>query len=247
MNRKNWILIALASLVALTYIFLKIYATPEMLMNDLMEGTKEEFGKMAEEFNQRASSDQERIEEFYKRTDIKLEHGIEYIDSILEYDKALPKSDKSHLNTIAGEALYDNGFNKEALQRFENPKFNSVSPRLLADKAGSYSKLGDFKTAISLLNQAANINHSFKWHKGNVFEMSNELEKAKKEYYELYQKDTTHYKYCLERINELESNDAELLENIIFRNRDTRIYIYLESAKEDESAIDIGKIKFEKK
>jgi tetratricopeptide (TPR) repeat protein len=247
MNRKNWILIALASLVALAYIFLKIYATPEMLINDLMEGTKEEFGKMAEEFNQRASLDQERLEEFYKRADINLEHGIDYIDSILEYHNKLRKSDRSHLNIIAGEALYDNGFHKEALQRFENPKFNSVSPRLLADKAGSYSKLGDFKTAISLLNQAVNINHSFKWHKGNVFEMSNELEKAKKEYFELYQKDTTHYKYCLERINELESDNPELLENIIFRNRDSRIYIYLESEKEGESVMDIGKIKFKKK
>ncbi|UII80199.1 M48 family metallopeptidase [Flagellimonas sp. CMM7] len=247
MKRKNWILIALASIIALTYIFLKNYATPEMLMNSFMEESKEEFGKMAEEFNQRALLDQKRTEEFYKRAEIKLEYGIGYIDSILEHDNKLSKSDKSHLNVLAGEVLYENGLINKALQRFDDPKYYSASPRLFANKAGCYSKLGDFKTAIDLLNKASHLNYSFKWHKGNVFEMSNDLEKAKKEYRELYLKDTTFYKYCLERIHNLESNNPDLLENIIFRNRDTQIYIYLEPAKDNESGADIGKVKFEKK
>lgn len=246
MKSKNWILIVLASLIALGYIYLKIYATPEMLMNDFMEGTKEEFGKMAEEFNQKALIEQKRTEEFYKRVEIKLETGIEYVDSILVNDNSLPKTEKSHLNMIAGEALYENGLIKQALKRFEDPKYVSVSPRLFADKAGCYSKIGEFKTAIALLNKASNFNYDFKWHKGNVFEMSDNPEKAKKEYMELYLKDTTIYGFCLERIHKLESPNPELLENIVFRNRDSRIYIYLESEKEDESGLNIGRIKFEK-
>ncbi|MBO0328920.1 tetratricopeptide repeat protein [[Muricauda] lutisoli] len=244
MKLKKGFLIVVVSIIAMGYVYLSYYSTPQLSMQSFIENTRDEFGKMAEDFNQKALLEQNRIEGFYDRVEVRIDWGMEYIDSLMINDKSLTGREKSHLNLIAGEALYDSGLINEALKRFENSEFTNVSPRLYADKAGCYAELGNFKKAEELLDKASNFNYDFKWHKGNVFEMSNELEKAKREYLGLYQRDTVVYRFCKERIDELESANPKLLESIDFRNRDNRIYIYLETAKENESPTSIGKIKF---
>ena len=214
------------------------------MMNDL----REDFANMAEEQNQEMQTKENRISEFYQRADKSLLDGIVYIDSILENDNSIDKWEKSNLNTIAGETLYDNDSIKLALERFEMSESISISsPRSQANKAGCYAKMGDFEKAMELLNQASETNYDYKWYKGNLYEMMNNQEKAITEYNELFEENTTVYQYCSDRIKEIEKPNAELFSELVYKDRRKRTYILLKPSDPNSNGLDIGRFEIEKR
>ena len=214
------------------------------MMNDL----REDFAKMAEEQNQEMQTKENRISEFYQRADKSLLDGIAYIDSILENDNSIDKWEKSNLNTIAGETLYDNDSIKLALERFEMSESISISsPRSQTNKAGCYVKMSDFDKAMELLNLASEANYDNKWYKGNLYEVMNNRENAIKEYSELHQKNTTVYQYCSDRIKEIEKPNTELFTELVYRNRRKRTYILLKPSDPNSNGLDVGGFEIEKR
>ena len=214
------------------------------MMNDL----RKDFAKMAEEQNREIELREKRITEFYKKADNDLQDGISFIDSILIADKTIDKWEISNLHTIIGETLYDNDSIIRALNRFElSESISIVSPRSQGNKAGCYIKMEDYATAMKLLKSAAEVNHSYKWYIGNLYEVMNNKNLAVKEYNELHQKSPSVYQYCLDRIKELEKDDPKQLTELIYRDRRNRTYIKFKSSDKNSGGLDIGGFEIEKK
>ena len=181
-------------------------------MGDFMDDIREDFAKKAEEQNKEVYAWEAKIEELYKRADSNLSFGVNYADSLIEYDQTLDKWKVSNLHTIIGEIYYDNDSIDRALERFLiNESLTFDSPRNKANKAGCYVKQGDLGKAMTLLQQAAETNHDFKWYIGNLYEIQGEPDKAILEYDYVYQRDTVVYAYYNQRIEELENNPDQLL------------------------------------
>lgn len=241
---KRWIIWGLIFLACIGYAYLQWSTNPTIMMNNL----REDFAKMAEEQNREMEIKENRITEFYQKADNDLLDGISYIDSILEADKTIDKWEISNLHTIVGETLYDNDSIKGALERFELSESISISsPRSQVNKAGCYVKMGDYETAMKLLISAAEVNHSYKWYIGNLYEVMNKNELAFKEYNELHQKSLSVYQYCGDRIIELEKDNSKQFTELVYRDRRKKTYILLKPSDPNSNGLDIGKLEIEKK
>jgi len=233
-----WIIIFLFS-IGLAY--LNRIKDPNIMMGDL----KHDFAKMAEKQNKEIELKESRIVEFYRKADIDLLEGVSFIDSIIEIDKSLDKWDISNFHSIVGETLYDYDSIEHALKRFEFAESISFSsPRSKANRAGCYVKMGDYNTALKLLNQALSVNVDFKWYLGNLYEVMNDKGRAIEQYSELYQEDVTVYKYCEDRIMEIEESSSKLLTELKYKDRRKRKYLLLKPTDPNSKNLDIGEFEF---
>jgi len=217
-------------------------------MNDFMDDIREDFAKQAEQQNKEVYAWEAKIDELYKRADKNLNGGVSFADSLIENDKSLDKWKISNLHTIVGEIYYDNDSIDRALERFlidESLTFDS--PRNKANKAGCYVKRGDLEKAITLLQQAAETNHDFKWYIGNLYEIQGEREKAILEYDYVYQRDTIVYAYYNERIQELENNPDQLLTELYYKDRRKRTLLLLKGVDTGATDTEIGGFEIEKR
>ena len=96
---------------------------------------------------------------------------------------------------------------------------NVISPKILAAKAGAHRKLKEYELALNELRQAADINYDYYWYIGNYFEIRRQMDSAITNYQKLYDKDTSVYKYCRDRIKELKHNKARPLTELIYRDK----------------------------
>lgn len=214
----------------------------------MLNNIREDYAKMADDQNLQIQYRENRISEFYERVNSNLLEGVAYIDSILENDITIDNWEKSYLNTIVGETLFDNDSIKSALMRFEVAELLTFSsPRSKANKAGCYVKMGDFNRAMDLLTRASEINSDYKWYIGNLYEVMNNRKNAIKEYHELYEKHRTVYSYCLDRINEIEKNNSKLLSELVYRDRGKRTYLLLKPSEPNSSNLNIGRLDIMKK
>jgi len=217
-------------------------------MKNFMDEIREDFAKQAEEQNRKNYAWEDKIEILYNRADKNLQNGINYADSLIENDKSLDKWKISNLHTIVGELCYDNDSIINALERFQlTEALTFDSPRNMANKAGCYVKQGDFNKAMTLLKQASEKNHDFKWYIGNLFEILGEPDKAILEYDCVYRRDTVVYTFYNQRIQELRNNPDHLMTELYFKHRRKRTLILLKGVDFDTSDEAIGKIELEKR
>jgi tetratricopeptide (TPR) repeat protein len=220
----------------------------QLKKNNFMDDIREDFAKQAEEQNEKIYDWEEKIEILYERADKNLQRGVEYADSLIENDKSLDKWKISNLHSIVGELYYDNDSIVQALERFHlNQTLTFDSPRNKANKAGCYVKMGDFDKAMTLLEQASETNHDFKWYIGNLYEIKGEPEKAILEYDYVYRRDTLVYALYNQRIQELSNNPNQLMTELYYKDRRKRTLILLKGVDSDASETAIGKIKLEKR
>jgi len=216
--------------------------------NDFMEQIREDFSKQAEQQNKEVYAWEDKIEELYKRADRNLKEGVNYADSLIDNDKSLDKWKVSNLHVIVGEIYYDKDSIDSALERFQkNESLSFDSPRNKANKAGCYVKQGDYGKAMKLLEQAADVNHDFKWYIGNLYEIQGELEKAILEYDYVYQQNTNVYDYYNQRIQKLKNNPDQLMTELQYKDRRKRTLLLLKGTDSNANDTEIGGIEIEKK
>jgi tetratricopeptide (TPR) repeat protein len=196
--------------------------------NSFTDDIRKDFAEHAQKQNEEVYDWESKIQELYKRADSLLIAGVNYGDSLIQYDKSLDKWEVSNIHTIIGEIYFDNDSIKPALRRFKIVEtLTHDSPRNKANKAGCYIKLGYFKKAMSLLKQAAEDNHDFKWYVGNLYEIKGFPDSAILEYNYVYKRDTIVYAYFKQRILELKENPDSLLTELHYKDRRKRTYILL--------------------
>lgn len=217
-------------------------------MDNFMDGIREDFAKQAEQQNKEVYAWESKIDELYRLADKNLKLGEKYTDSIIENDKTLDKWKISNLNTILGEVYYDNDSIDLALNRFfKSQELTFDSPRNKANKAGCYIKKGNFEKAMTLLEQASEVNSDFKWYIGNLYEIQGKPEKAILEYNYVYVQDTIVYANYNQRIQELRNNPDQLMTELHYKDRRKRTLILLKGAGSDANATEIGGFELEKK
>lgn len=210
-------------------------------MNSFIDEIREGFAKHAEIRNKEIYVWEDKIEEFYKRSDKNLQNGVAYADSIISNDKTLDKWKISNLHTLVGETYYDNDSINFALERFYiNERLTFDSPRNKANKAGCYIKQGNLEKAMLLLKEAAETNYDFKWYIGNLYEIKGEPQKAILEYDYVYQRDTIVYDYYNKRIKEIKNNPDQLMTALLYKDRRKRTLILLNGVKSDADDTEIG-------
>jgi len=216
-------------------------------MNSFMDEIREDFAKQAETHNKEIYAWEDKIEELYRRSDKNLQDGVAYADSIISNDNTLDKWKISNLHTLVGEIYYDNDSIRLALERFYiNERLTFDSPRNKANKAGCYIKQGDLEKAMSLLKEAAETNHDFKWYIGNLYEIQGEPQKAILEYDYVYQRDTIVYAYYNQRIKELKDNPDQLMTTLFYKDRRKRTLLLLKGVKSDAEDTEIGGFEIKK-
>jgi tetratricopeptide (TPR) repeat protein len=217
-------------------------------MTDIMDSAREEFATQSEQQNKAIYTWDSKIEELYKRADRDLNAGVQYADSLIENDGSLDKWKVSNLNVIVGEIYSDNDSIDLALGRFyESEALTFDSPRIKGNKAGCFAKRGDFDKAMTLLEQAADVNQDFRWFIGNLYEFQGEPDKAIVEYQRVYQSDTVVYSYYNQRIQELKNNPDKLLNELNYKDRRKRNLLIFKGVDSDSSGTAIGRFEIEKK
>lgn len=240
MKQTNYILIILT--------FLFGCQPKQTNMNDFMDDIREDFAKQAEEENKEVYAWEAKIEELYQLADSNLSSGVKYADSLIENDRSLDEWKISNLHSIIGQLYYETNNIDLALERFqENEALTFDSPGNKANKAGCYVKQGDYDKAMTLLEQAAEVNYDFKWYIGNLYEIQGEPEKAKEEYRFVYHKDTAVYSSYNQRIQELSNNPDQLLTELYYKDRRKRTLLFWKGIESGSSGTAIGRFEIEKK
>lgn len=242
MKWKKWLIWGVVFLCCILMVY-REWSTSDKIIN-----FREKLKKRVEAHAQQMESKEQNIAEFYRRVDENLLEGIFYADSIVKNDKSLNRLDSSDWHEIVGEILYDHDSIDQALQRFEMSEFLLTStPKSQADKAGCYIKKGEYGIAMKLLDKAVYTNSEYAWYKGNLYEIMNNRKKAIEVYSALYQEDTTIYKYCADRIKEIENPKSALCTELIYLNRRQRTYVTFTPINPDSSSLGITRFRFETK
>lgn len=239
----------LQTIYILTILVLFFGCSPKpKTMDNFVNDIREDFSKQAEKQNKEVYAWEDKIEKLYELSDRNLQDGVNYADSLIENDQTLDKWKISNLHTIIGEIYYDNDSISLALERFYiNETLTFDSPRNKGNKAGCYIKQDNLDKAMTLLEQAAEVNYDFKWYIGNLFEIQGEPEKAILEYQYVYQRDTAVYSYYNERIQELKNNPDQLMTELYYKDRRKRTLLLLKGIDSEKGGTAIGKFEIEKK
>lgn len=239
----------LQTIYILTILVLLFGCSPKpKTMDNFVNDIREDFSKQAEKQNKEVYAWEDKIEKLYELSDRNIQDGVNYADSLIKNDQTLDKWKVSNLHTIIGEIYYDNDSIFLALERFHiNETLTFDSPRNKGNKAGCYVKQGNLDKAMTLLEQAAELNYDFKWYIGNLFEIQGDPEKAILEYQYVYQRDTAVYSYYNERIQELKNNPDQLMTELHYKDRRKKTLLLLKGIDSEKGGTAIGKFEIEKK
>jgi len=98
-------------------------------------------------------------------------------------------------------------------------------PKYLAARAGAYLKEKMPDSALADLVNASRMNFDYKWNIGNYYEIVGEKDSAIANYSWLYHQNSLVYKYCNERIHELEAKHSRHLTELIYHDRDRMVVL----------------------
>jgi tetratricopeptide (TPR) repeat protein len=192
-----------------------------------IDNVRDEFSNQSKTQNERILSWERTVNSIEIIADTNHILAINYIDSLIQFDTTLNMSKLYDLHFIKGNIYYNNDNLKKAIDEFslsaQNAHFDD--PKTLAAKAGAYIKLREFDTALNKLNQAAELNYSYYWNIGNYYEIVGQKDSAINNYERLYKYDTSFYKYCKDRITELNKNKPQFLNELIYKDRERRVLL----------------------
>ncbi len=136
------------------------------------------------------------------------------IDGIISNNPQLEEFDIQDLHFVKGDILYKNDSLNEAVKEFTKSGINF--PKSLGARAGAFLKLKEYEKCLSDLNKAAEINDEYLWYIGNYYESINKKDSAVFFYKKLLNNDKVIYKYCGDRIKELENKKTKLYTELKF-------------------------------
>ncbi|MDG2330615.1 MAG: hypothetical protein P8M05_03385 [Flavobacteriales bacterium] len=193
-----------------------------------MDENRKSFAETATEFNRKIYTQQERENKLYRLADLDIDSCIEFADTILIPDETYGRWDLSSLYMVFGEILYDHDSIQFAYKQFlKSDSLSHGSPRSNANKAGCFLKYRRDSIALMFLDRAVSVNNDFRWLVGNYHEVKRDTSSAIEQYDFLYHRDTSIYRYCQDRIDELKQPETQLYSELMYRNRRQRLYITL--------------------
>jgi len=196
-----------------------------------IDDIRNDFSKQAEIDNANVLSWENKIDSIIKLADINQLLAIEAIDSIMQYDTILGATKKFDLHFLKGDFYYQIDSFAKAIDEFSLAELKDIaSPKILTAKPGAHIKLKEYDLALNELRQATDINYDYYWNIGNYFEIPGQKDSAVSNYQKLYVKDTTVYKYCGDRIEELKNNKLKFLTELVYLNRE-RFVIQMHGVK----------------
>ena len=192
--------------------------------DQMLPEIREDFAREAEISNAKILAWEYLVDSLYQMADTNQIATFLTIDKLISNDTTLDRHKISELRFIKGDIYYRIDSLQKSITEFTAAGVE-YAPKHLAARAGAYLKLKQYDNALADLNKAAEINYDFFWNIGNYYEIIGERDVAISYYAQLYNKDTTVYKFCQDRIGELEKPDAKLLTELVFRNRERIIML----------------------
>lgn len=186
-----------------------------------MNEIREDFAKEAEISNAKTLAWENIVDSLYKLADINQTTAFREIDHLITDDTSLDRHKISELHFIKGDIYYRIDSLQKALTEFttSGQEYNMGTPKDLAARAGVFLKLKQYYNAFADLSKATEINYDYFWNLGNYYEVIGNKDSATSCYNRLYNHDTTTYKFCLDRINELKNPKTKLLTELVYRDR----------------------------
>ncbi|HEX9503488.1 MAG TPA: hypothetical protein VF974_04180 [Patescibacteria group bacterium] len=111
------------------------------------------------------------------------------------------------------------------MEAFSAGNTYEAGPKYLAARAGAYLKRKMPDSAFVDLIKAAEINYDYKWNLGNYYEVIGKRDSALINYTWLYNEDSVVYKFCKQRINELEKRHPKVLTEL-YTDRDRKVLLF---------------------
>jgi|APLak6261690433_1056193.scaffolds.fasta_scaffold16935_1 tetratricopeptide (TPR) repeat protein len=180
----------------------------------MLDNTRENLKQEGKKFNAKNREWDSLINNIYEVSKQNQILAYKKIDGIILNNPQLEEFDIQDLHFVKGDILYKNDSLNEAVVEFTKSGINF--PKSLAARARAFLKLKEYKKCLLDLNKAAEINHEYLWHIGNYYEVLNKKDSAVYFYRKLLENDKVIYKYCGDRIKELENKKTKLYTELKF-------------------------------
>lgn len=131
----------------------------------------------------------------------------------------------SDLYFLQGNIYYRIDSFQMAVSAYSEADPRGDGPKYLAARAGAYLKEKMPDSALADLVKAAGMNYDYKWNLGNYYEIIGKKDSAEANYLWLYHENPVVYKFCNERIYELETKHPRLLTELVYRDRDRMVVL----------------------
>jgi tetratricopeptide (TPR) repeat protein len=183
-----------------------------------LEDVRKDFADGIRKQNAEMLADERIVNEVYTQADTNIMAALQHLDSLLHGYKP-SKISMWELHFIKGDIFYNADSLQKALYEFDDAESRHSSPKGLAARAGVYVKLKRFDEAHADLKRAIDVNYYYNWNLGNYYEIRKNRDSAIACYDRLYLDDTTYYRYCKERVIELQDPKTKLFTELIYRDR----------------------------
>jgi tetratricopeptide (TPR) repeat protein len=193
-------------------------------IDQMLDKTRENLKQEGKKFNAKNREWDSLINNIYEVSKQNQTLAYKKIDSILLNNPQLEEFDIQDLHFVKGDILYKNDSLNQAVEEFSKSGINF--PKTLGARAGAFLKLREYKKCLSDLNKAAEINDDYLWYIGNYYETLNKKDSAVFYYRKLLANDKVIYKYCGDRIKELENRKTKLFTELKFIDNQ-KIYIIM--------------------
>lgn len=186
-------------------------------IDQMIKENQKDFAKETEVFNAKILAWENLVDSLYKMADTNQILALDALDNLINNDTSLDRNKISELHFIKGNIYYRIDSLQKAIDEFSTADIEA--PKYLAAKSGAYLKLKQYDNAFSDLYKASKINYYYLWNIGNYYEVIGKKDSAIACYNRLYVHDTTVYKFCNERVNELKDLKTKLMTELVFRDR----------------------------
>lgn len=184
---------------------------------NLIKGVQNNYSKRDEVYSAKSFAWEKIVDSIYEIASVNKFSALKTLDNFINIDTTLNQNKLTELHFIKGKIYYSLDSLQNAINEFSfSPQ---TYPKILVARAGAYIKLKQFDKAYIDLKNAANINYDYSWNIGNYYEIIGKKDSSILLYTHLYLKDTINYKYCKDRIIEIEKRKSKPLKELIFRDR----------------------------
>lgn len=197
--------------------------SPDQMMKEI----RENFAKEAEINNAKTLAWENLVDSLYRTADKNQTTALQTIDNLISNDTSFDRHKISELHFIKGDIYYHIDSLQKSVTEFTTAgqAYNMETPKDLAARAGAYVKLRQYDKAFTDLKKAVEINYDYFWNLGNYYEVVENKDLAISCYNRLYKQDSTTYRFCLDRANELKKSKAKLFTELVYRDRERTLIL----------------------